>query len=114
MFLRQKELQSMTIYRQGDVLLVKQDDLPDNAKPATSEAGRIVLAYGEVTGHAHAIDGRLATLYSAGNQRFVQAEEGATLTHEEHASIALETGVYEVIRQREYTPSPARSVYVRD
>ena len=45
-------------YRQGDVLLIPTDAIPEKAKRVTRDAGRIVLAYGEVTGHAHAIASR--------------------------------------------------------
>ncbi len=45
-----------SIIRQGDVLLVPVKSLPIGAKEIPLDKGRIVLAYGEVTGHAHAID----------------------------------------------------------
>ena len=41
-------------YRQGDVLLRRVSQLPDGAVKSP-KTDRIVLAYGEVTGHAHAI-----------------------------------------------------------
>jgi hypothetical protein len=47
-------------YRQGDVLLIKIDGIPKQAS-AEKNPDRIVLAYGEVTGHAHAISSRQAT-----------------------------------------------------
>ncbi|HEY9870989.1 MAG TPA: hypothetical protein V6D08_17620 [Candidatus Obscuribacterales bacterium] len=102
----------MTImYRQGDVLLVKQDRLPEGARQVNSQEPRIVLAFGEATGHAHAIGCRSATLYRVGHERFLRTEQGATLTHEEHAPITLEPGVYRVVRQREYAPWETRYVY---
>ena len=45
----------MKLYRQGDVLLRQVAKLPAKATSVKNE-GRIVLAHGEVTGHAHAID----------------------------------------------------------
>ena len=100
------------IYRQGDVLLIQEECLPDDAVPERRRSTRIVLAYGEATGHAHAIDGQHASLYSAGGTRFIQTVAGANLTHEEHAAIKLEPGIYRVVQQREYTPAEVR--YVRD
>lgn len=99
------------MYRQGDVLLAKVDNLPKNAleKPADK---RIVLAWGETTGHAHAIDCNFARLYEMAGERFVVAVEGATLVHEEHSAIKLTPGVYRVVQQREYTPGAVR--YVAD
>jgi hypothetical protein len=43
------------IIRQGDVLLTPVLSLPVGLKEVPLDKGRIVLAYGEVTGHAHAI-----------------------------------------------------------
>ena len=44
----------MIIKRQGDVLLAQVAKLPEGCKPEPS-GSRLVLAHGEVTGHAHAI-----------------------------------------------------------
>jgi hypothetical protein len=41
-------------YRHGDVFLRAVAAIPDDAKPVEPDRGRTVLAYGEVTGHAHA------------------------------------------------------------
>lgn len=41
--------------RQGDVQIQQVAKLPAGCKEVPSEGGRIVLAHGEVTGHAHAI-----------------------------------------------------------
>ena len=42
-------------YRQGDVLIVPVRSMPGGMARRERDGGRIVLAYGEVTGHAHAI-----------------------------------------------------------
>jgi hypothetical protein len=96
-------------YRQGDVLLVAVDSLPPNAA-VESHDGRLVLAYGEVTGHAHAVNAAVAQLYTAGGAQFLQVSERTELVHEEHASITLEPGLYRVVRQREYSPREIRRV----
>ncbi len=58
----------MDIYRQGDVMLVRLDGakVSSEAKrlPPDKEKG-VVLAYGEVTGHAHALDSQVCCLYNA-------------------------------------------------
>jgi hypothetical protein len=44
--------------RQGDVLLERVgdfDQLPTGLVPVPRDRGRVILAYGEVTGHAHAL-----------------------------------------------------------
>jgi hypothetical protein len=43
-------------YRQGDVLLIRVDSLPTGLREIPRDRGRVVLAYGETTGHAHAIE----------------------------------------------------------
>lgn len=94
------------MYRQGDVLLVAMEEttLPEEAQVLPNDGDRVVLAYGEVTGHAHALSDKVATLYQAATATILEAREGAVLRHEEHTAIALPVGLYRVIRQRELTP----------
>lgn len=94
------------MYRQGDVLLIRVKGLPRDAKQEESKE-RIILAYGEVTGHAHAIDissTQRAVAWSAAAERFIQMLTPARLTHEEHASIRVPAGIYRIVIQREYSP----------
>jgi hypothetical protein len=98
-------------FRQGDVLLIRVESLPENAQQAKpDEEHRIVLAYGEVTGHAHAVSTAHAVLYQAGPDRFLEVTAGASLVHEEHSAINLDPGTYKVVRQREYVPQSWRVV----
>jgi hypothetical protein len=99
------------IFRQGDVLLVRVGELPKHAQDVTP-SDRIVLAYGEVTGHAHAIYEPLtkARLWNADAERFLQIIATTGLRHEEHATIELPVGVYKVVQQREYQPEGIRNV----
>jgi hypothetical protein len=96
-------------YRQGDVLLVPVVKVPDRATPHERDGGRAVLAYGEVTGHAHAITEPSALLFDRFGDLYLQADGSVTLRHEEHAPISIEPGVYRVVRQRQW-----ESGYVRD
>lgn len=66
-------------FRQGDVFIERVDAIPADAKDVTT-VDRVVLAYGEVTGHAHAVyesqtqaapSGK-ARLWDAGAERFLQ------------------------------------------
>jgi len=106
-----------TIFRQGDVLLTLVAALPAGAKDITPEE-RIVLAYGEVTGHAHAIHeprtkaapkGK-ARMWDTGAERYLQVLEATALKHEEHGAVPLPPGVYKVTQQREYHPEAIRNV----
>lgn len=111
--------------RQGDVRLVRVDQLPKGAVPTKRDAhGRIVLAFGESSGHGHAIRDRHVTAFRAGPAEFdptgvsggvdyieVGGSETATLAHEyasgkqaEHEPITLPPGIYKVELQQEYTP----------
>lgn len=98
-------------YRQGDVLLILVDGLPQEAQEAQlDEKHRIVLAYGEVTGHAHAVSTAHAVLYKTGQERFLHVKTGSALVHEEHTAINLDPGTYKVVQQREYIPQSWRLV----
>jgi len=86
------------IVRQGDVMLFKVDALPKGAVAVESK-GDVILAHGEVTGHAHRIkrgqtEKPSARLFDVGAERYLQIAEKVALTHEEHSAIFLETGVY--------------------
>jgi hypothetical protein len=103
-------------YRQGDVLLIPATNIPDNRRPVPRENGLVILAHGEITGHHHAIldqQVELVTTDQANELRMwltVTAPEPVALTHQEHDTIMLPPGDYEVRRQREYTPEELRNV----
>lgn len=121
------------MFRQGDVLLIPVDEAPGaramltraDLRPKGVKAGvGLVLAAGEATGHHHAIKDRNARAFRSGGDLFVTVgQKGATLQHEEHASIPLPQGTYRVVRAREHVPPPeprrnertfARTEYVYD
>lgn len=96
-------------YRQGDVLIQRVDSIPTGAESKPREQGRVILAHGEVTGHAHVVTGP-AELFDADRRTFLRVGEAATVVHEEHATIPLPAGEYEIVRQREYSPEEIRNV----
>ena len=82
--------------RQGDVFLQSVVAVPSGATEIT---GDVILAYGEVTGHAHQIklpatERHKVRYWDAGAERFLQVIERVALTHEEHGEIVLDKGVY--------------------
>ena len=90
-------MKTQFIARQGDVLLFKVADLPKGAKDVTPKMGDVILAYGEVTGHAHRIkrdEYPSARIFDVGAERYLQVAERVALTHEEHTAVFLEAGVY--------------------
>ena len=92
------------IIRQGDVALIRVEALPADAKKV-QRGGTVVLAHGEVTGHAHTITGRGVALYELPRtgERYLTADQLLSLAHQEHSTLAVEPGVYRVVRQREWT-----------
>ncbi len=95
--------------------------VPDASVPADARAlpeaerdgrGRLVLALGEVTGHAHAVVASGALLRDPDPLRpdYLHLPSGGRLVHEEHGAISLPKGWFRVIRQREYIPGAVRPV----
>lgn len=108
-------MKTQTVYRQGDVILipVNPSTLPANKTEIKPDNGRVILAYGEVTGHAHALPMKAAKQYKAGSagKEYVEVTKPtAKLVHEEHAPIDLPQGLYEKRIAREYTPGGERQV----
>ncbi|MFD7222220.1 hypothetical protein ACFV9P_14475 [Streptomyces sp. NPDC059892] len=110
------------MFRQGDVLIVPvaEEKVPPrvvDAERAPGEPrdarGRLVLALGEVTGHAHAVAGSGRLVREPGDglgPMFLHLPEGGRVVHEEHAAIPLPKGWFRVVRQREYLPGAVRMV----
>jgi hypothetical protein len=109
---KENTVKNAKMIRQGDVLLVPVDEIPDEVRPVARVRGALILAEGELSGHAHAILDERADLYEfvaeddidEMRRRFLKVEAEVALVHEEHAQIALTPGTYEVRRQREYAP----------
>lgn len=97
----------MKAYRQGDVSIMAVNSVP---KQARKVKGELVLARGELTGHAHRIVEGKASLHqlATGALYLRVASKFAKLFHEEHEDIRLPKGDYEVRRQREFDPFGGR------
>lgn len=99
------------MYRQGDVMIQKVKAIPASLPAVEREAGRLVLAHGEVTGHAHAVAEMDAEMFSERDGvLYLRCPSGATVKHEEHAAVVLEPGVYRVTRQRQYNAGMVQRV----
>jgi hypothetical protein len=107
---------------QGDVLIRRVSALPDGVLRAVAEkGGRIVVTHSE-TGHDHvmvldrAMDGPSVEMFESDNPlvAWLQVHRPTALEHlrphDTHEPIMFEPGVYEVRRQREYTPEGFRRV----
>lgn len=92
----------MDIIRQGDVILVQvaqTESTPKQVEPGQD----VILAFGEVTGHKHALtldDKTKVThkkpIFDASAERYIQLVSDATLRHEEHHAAVLRAGKYEL------------------
>lgn len=110
--------------RQGDVLLVPTTAQPTAQAKRITDNGRVILAYGEVTSHAHHVIEAVPDVLvidpdpvpamelfeESDGTRLLVIKRYALLCHEEHDRIDLAPGGYEVRRQVEYTPAEIREV----
>ena len=93
------------ILRQGDVLIARIDSIPANATEIKRGKRGVVLAEGDVTGHAHRIANRTATLYHTEmDQRYMRVTAPVQLKHEEHSTVTIPPGDYRVSIHAEYQP----------
>lgn len=99
-----------TMKRQGDLLIVKVDKIPQDALPKNNR----VLAEGEATGHMHELDS--GEVYEKEGTMYFHVPAGKTtnLNHPEHKTMTFTPGEYKVVRQREYVPGDWRGRIVRD
>lgn len=111
--------------RQGDILLARVHALPAAVTERARDNGRVVLAYGEVTGHLHQVIGKSVVHYDAPDAvaaarqlladagmpcevgeanapSFLEVGETATVEHDEHSAHTLAPGRYVVLRQTEW------------
>jgi hypothetical protein len=119
--------------RQGDVALVQVAALPAGCTLAPDQTRKIILAWGEVTGHHHRIEDHVvqhkatpgaaeeiaeaaiarakARLWKAPNgETYLEVTAPVTLRHEEHTEHTIPPGIYLQPTQVEYTPAELRRV----
>ena len=106
---------------QGDLMIRRIQSLPDNVTLVEAQNGDFVVAHSE-TGHNHVIKERQNVKYfTAGDPmvsylRVIEATDEAetVLEHlrpfDTHEPLVIPAGVYEIRRQREYTPQGWRRV----
>lgn len=103
----------METIRQGDVLLLPADSLPDDLEDCTPKKGRAIVMEGEATGHAHAFYDGGVKLYKpkdAARPTHLRVVTTAFLRHEEHETAKVPPGIYRIPQQSEYTPEELRRV----
>lgn len=91
--------------REGDILLIAVDVEPPEGARRT---GEVVLAMGEVTGHAHRLTADAILEWRTDGQRYVRVlgTEAGAISHEEHdpqpAHVVTPEVTYRVVQQREW------------
>lgn len=115
----------MKVLRQGDVILIETTRQPSASAKHITDNGRTILAYGEVTGHAHQVVTDTPEAVIAGGddvpaQQLFEEPDGSrilvlkrdcALVHEEHSRINLPAGTtFEVRRQAEWSLDDVRNV----
>lgn len=98
-------------YRQGDWLLIEVEAIPEDATEENrDERGRLIIGEGEATGHAHAVLEKEAQIKVLENMRWLVAGEVVEVIHEEHDTIRLPKGLYELRFQQVYERGEVRQV----
>lgn len=94
----------MKIYRHGDVVIKEVEKLP---KELIRKSDNIV-AYGEATGHNHKLAelelGTLEVYQAKDGKIYFNATQPVTISHEEHKTITIEPGSFEIEIERERDP----------
>ena len=87
------------IYRHGDISLHQVNAAPEAEEKQQCE--KYILAYGEATGHHHQLQGCCALLALNG-RRWITVDEPTELTHQEHHTLTILPGTYEILEERTF------------
>lgn len=95
----------MKHYRHGDLGITPITTIPAGELETVSEK---ILAFGEATGHHHTLSANPGTIIEVlkgfDEIAYFRVTGGlATLTHQEHNTLSIEPGTYEIHREREYS-----------
>lgn len=90
-------------YRHGDINLQSVEKIEGEL---VKHNGNFVLAEGETTGHKHVITvespNDLQILKTTDGRYFFSLKSEGTVSHEEHKTIKVAPGTYEMKREREF------------
>lgn len=97
--------------RQGELVFVKKTDDVDKTYYVNRDKGNKkidgVIAFGETSGHKHQLQGNFEYYedFSEGSLKMgtIVALDDVEVVHEEHNSLKLERGIWEVYTKREYS-----------
>lgn len=96
------------LIQQGDVLIKKCDSIPEGLHRKNNH-----LAEGEVTGHFHAVYGGDTAVWGdlEGNL-FLDVKSECEVRHQEHGTVSVPPGKYEIgiVREYDHFAEEARAV----
>jgi|1_EtaG_2_1085319.scaffolds.fasta_scaffold05572_5 hypothetical protein len=110
------------LYGHGDVIVKEIDEFPENLIKKEYTKGFSVLAYGEISGHAHCLDSLKTELYEDENGVvYLRCKEDVELKHQKldgtqakdaHKTITLPKNNYQIgiVKEFDYFTGEAREV----
>ena len=102
--------------RQGDVVLIEVDSIPEGAvEIQPTKENKIILAFGEVTGHHHRFedvteDNPTVKMWAVGMVKYIEVMTPIMLKHEEHKALNVLPGIYKLPMQVQYSPKELQRV----
>jgi len=98
--------------QQGDVI-IRKSAIPEDARKYLRGRRGFVLAEGEVTGHAHVISDDIE-MYEKNGTLFIRNKKEVPVKHEEHNTVTVPAGEWEIRIVREYDPFEEEARKVAD
>lgn len=109
------------IYCQGDVTLKECGNIPKGAKEIPLTEGFHVLAYGEISGHAHLLEKEGVDYFEHEGIQYLKIQDNAILKHQKldgsaavhaHKPITLPKGNYQIgiVKEFDYFTGQSRMV----
>lgn len=104
----------MKTIQQGDVVMKSIQEFPKGERVLDDQMKSKILAYGEVTGHAHRLadaDNAVET-FRILNVIYMNVKRPTMLGHEEHKPIEIPPGKYEIgiVRETDHMAGVTRQV----
>ncbi len=96
-------MEKIKFLQQGDVLIKRIDILPKQLKNKFDARG-FVFAEGEATGHYHAVknNDKCQLLVDKNGKMYFKNEIPVEIQHQEHHTIEIPSGIWEIEKVREY------------
>ncbi len=109
------------LYGHGDVIVKQIKEIPEGLKVKKTTEGFNVLAYGEITGHAHCLVSDKTIVFEDGEKMYLKCTEEVELKHQKldgtqaqdaHQTITLPKGDYQIgiVKEFDYFTGESRNV----